>query len=246
MVRQLVVESLLLAVVSGGLGILLSLWATHLLASVTLSSLPRIAGVHLDVRVLAFTVAISLGSGILFGLLPALQLSKPDLNSVLRDEGRGSTGSRRRSRARSLLVIAQVALSMVLLVGSGLLIRSFVRLQTVSLGFDPVRVLTMRIALPPTRYATPQQEIAFYDQVLKAVQPLPGIQAAAISSALPLNTTRLSPALPEGQPAVPFGQRPILNIQTISPDYAKVLRVPLLRGRSLPIMTTRRRPASPW
>ena len=231
LVRQLIVESLLLAMVSGICGILLSQWCTHVLASLTLSNLPRMAGVRMDIPVLAFTIVISLASGILFGLAPALQLSKPDLNTVLRDEGRGSTGSRGRNRARSLMVIAQVALSMVLLVGSGLLIRSFLRLQTVNLGFDPARVLTMRIALPPTKYATPLQQITFYNRVLRAVQPLPGVQAATISSAIPLNPSRRSPMLPEGQPIVPFGQRPILNIQTISPDYARVLRVPLLRGR---------------
>src|SRR5580704_17109897 len=134
--------------VSGICGILLSQWCTHVLASLTLSNFPRMADARIDLPVLAFTVAISLASGILFGLAPALQLSKPDLSTVLRDEGRGSTGSRGRNRARNLLVIAQVALSMVLLVGSGLLIRSFVRLQTVNLGFDPAHVLTMRIALP--------------------------------------------------------------------------------------------------
>jgi putative ABC transport system permease protein len=231
LIRQLIIESLLLAAVSGVCGVLLSQWGTHVLASLTLDTLPRMAGIHIDSTVLAFAVGISLGSGILFGLAPALQLSKPDLNTVLRDEGRGSTGSRSRHRAGGLLVIAQVALSMVLLVGSGLMIRSFVRLQTVNLGFDPAHVLTMRIALPPTKYETPPQQIAFYNRVLNALQALPGLQAAAVSSALPLNTSRISPALPEGQPAVPFGQRPILNIQTISPDYARVLRVPLLHGR---------------
>jgi putative ABC transport system permease protein len=231
LIRQLIVESLLLAVVSGVCGVLLSQWGTRVLASLTLDTLPRMAGVHIDFVVLAFAVAISLGSGVLFGLAPALQLSKPDLNTVLRDEGRGSTGSRSRHRAGGVFVIAQVALSMVLLVGSGLMIRSFARLQTVDLGFDPAHVLTMRIALPPTKYETPQQQIAFYNRVLNAVRTLPALQAAAVSSALPLNTSRISPALPEGQPAVPFGQRPILNIQTISPDYAKVLHVPLLRGR---------------
>ena len=233
LVRQLIVESLLLAMVSGICGILLSQWCTHVLASLTLSKLPRMTDARIDLPVLAFTVAISLASGILFGLAPALQLSKPDLNTVLRDEGRGSTGSRGRNRARNLLVVAQVALSMVLLVGSGLLIRSFVRLQTVNLGFDPARVLTMRIALPPTKYATALQQITFYNRVLKAIQALPGVQVATISSALPLNPSRRSPMLPEGQPVVPFGQRPILNIQTISPDYARVLRVPLLRGREI-------------
>ena len=231
LIRQLIVESLLLGAVSGVCGILLSQWGTHVLASLTLDTLPRMAGVHIDLKVLAFAAAISLGSGILFGLAPALQLSKPDLNTVLRDEGRGSAGSRSRNRARNLMVIAQVALSMILLVGSGLMIRSFARLQTVDLGFDPAHVLTMRIALPPTKYATPQQQIGFYHEVLDAVQALPGLQAAAISSALPLNPSRQSPALPEGQPGVPFAQRPILNVQTISPDYAQVLRAPLLRGR---------------
>jgi putative ABC transport system permease protein len=231
LIRQLIVESLLLAMVSGICGILLSQWCTHVLASLTLSNFPRMADARIDLPVLAFTVAISLASGILFGLAPALQLSKPDLSTVLRDEGRGSTGTRGRSRARNLLVVTQVALSMVLLVGSGLLIRSFVRLQTVNLGFDPARVLTMRIALPPTKYATPLQQITFYNRVLKAVQSLPGVQVATITSALPLNPSRRSPMLPEGQPIVPFGQRPILDIQTISPDYTRVLRVPLLRGR---------------
>ena len=231
LIRQLLVESLLLAAISGVCGILLSQWCTHVLASLTLSSLPRIAEARFDLPVLAFAVSVSLASGILFGLAPALQLSKPDLNAVLRDEGRGSTGSRARNRARSLLVIAQVALSMVLLVGSGLMIRSLVRLQTVNLGFDPAHVLSMRLALPPTRYATPQQQISFYNRLLGAVQALPGVQAAAISSALPLNPSRRSPMLPEGQPIMPFGQRPILDIQTISPGYARVLRVPLLRGR---------------
>jgi putative ABC transport system permease protein len=231
LIRQLIIESLLLAMVSGVCGILLSQWGTHVLASLTLGNLPSMADIRMDLSVLSFTAGISLLSGVLFGLAPAVQLSKPDLNSVLRDEGRGSTGGRRRNRAGSLLVIAQLALSMVLLVGSGLLIRSFVRLQTVNLGFDPGHVLTMRIALPPTKYATSQQQIAFYNQVLQAVQPLPGVQAVTISSALPLNPSRRSPMLPEGQPIVPFGQRPILGIQTISPDYARVLRLPLLRGR---------------
>jgi predicted permease len=231
LIRQLIVESLLLAMLSGVCGILIGQWCTHELASLTLANLPSMAGVRMDLAVLAFTVTISLASGILSGLAPAVQLSKPDLNTVLRDEGRGSTGSHGRNRVRSLLVIAQVALSMVLLVGSGLMIRSFARLQTVNLGFDPANVLTMRIALPPTKYAAPLQQITFYNRLLQAVQALPGVQAATISSALPLNPSRRSPMLPEGQPIVPFGQRPILDIQTISPDYTRVLRVPLLRGR---------------
>ena len=231
LISQLLTESVLLALVGGALGILLSLWGTHVLTSITLTALPRMATVQMDLWVLGFTVIVSLATGVMFGLVPALQLSRPDLNSVLRDEGRGSTGTRRRNNARNVLVVAQVALSMVLLVGSGLLIRSFIRLATVSPGFDPKNTFTMRIALPTSKYTTKAQTIAFYKQTLSLVRTLPGVEAAAISSAIPLTPSRMSPMLPEGQPAVPIGQRPILYIQTISPDYAAALHIPLLRGR---------------
>jgi len=232
LLRQLLTESLLLAGLSGALGIFLAAWGTRVLSAITQSTHPEMAAVRLDLWALGFTVAISLASGIVFGLAPALQLSKPDLNMLLRDEGRGSSGGRRRNRARNLLVVAQVALSTVLLVGSGLLIRSFVRLRATNPGFDPSNVVTMRIELPPTKYGTRPKMIAFYNEVLRQLRPLPGVQAVAISSALPLNTTRMTPMLPEGQPVVPIGQRPVLNVETISPEYASVLRVPLLRGRT--------------
>ena len=232
LIRQLLTESLALAVFSGVIGILLSMWGTHVLSTLSQRSLPRIREIGVDGFVLAFTAGLSLLTGILFGLMPALHISKADLNSALRDEGRGSTGSRRRNVARNLLVVSQVALSMILLVGSGLLIRSFIQLQTSSPGFDPKNVLTLGIALPPARYSTPQQMIAFYDQAIQQLRTLPGVEAVAISSALPVNPSRFSPVLIEGQPAVPIGQRPVVNIQTISPDYTKVMRVPLLRGRT--------------
>jgi putative ABC transport system permease protein len=185
----------------------------------------------LDWHVLAFTVIVSLLSGVLFGLMPSLHVARTDVGAVLHDEGRGSIGGRNRSHARSFLVVAQVALSMVLLVGSGLLARSFIRLRAVSPGFDPSNVLTLQISLPPARYGTRARLISFYDEALRRMQALPGVQAAAISSALPVNPVRFSPVLVEGQPQVPLGQRPILSIRTISPDYPRVMRVPLLRGR---------------
>jgi len=231
LLRQLIIESLVLAGVGGMVGVLLSRWGTHVLSTLAASTLPRLANLHIDGWVLAYTAAISLTSGLFFGLVPALQLSKPDLNAVLRAEGRGSSGNRRRNNARNILVVSQVALSMVLLVGAGLLIRSFIRLQTATPGFDPKNVLSMRISLPRTKYATRPQMIAFYNEALKQVGTLPGVQSVAISSALPVNATRRSPMLLEGQPEVALGQRPILNVQTISPDYTKVLHVPLIRGR---------------
>jgi len=232
LLRQLLTESMLLAGLSGALGIVFAAWGTKALSAIAGSTHPEMAGVSMDLWALAFTVGISLASGILFGLAPAIALSKPDLNVLLRDEGRGSSGGRRRNGARNLLVVAQVALSTVLLVGSGLLIRSFVRLRAVNPGFDPKNVVTMRIELPPTKYGTRPQMIAFYNEALRELRPLPGVQSVAISSALPLTTTRLTPMLPEGQPVVPLGQRPVLNIETISPEYSSVLRVPLLRGRT--------------
>ncbi|HYM09816.1 MAG TPA: ABC transporter permease, partial [Bryobacterales bacterium] len=150
--RQLLTESVALAAMGGTLGALLSAWGTRALSALLQGNLPRAREIAMDGRVLAFTAALSLLTGLLFGLIPALHLSKPDLNTVLRGESRGSIGSAGRSAMRNLLVVTQVALSMVLLIGSGLLIRSFARLQEVNAGFDPRNLLTMNIALAPAKY----------------------------------------------------------------------------------------------
>ncbi len=230
-VRQLLVESLLLATISGIAGIFLGYAGTRALVALNHDTVEQLSGVSMDWRVLCFTVGISLVSGLLFGLAPALQLSKTDLNSVLRNEGRGSAGSRRTANSQNVLVVAQVALSMILLISSGLLIRSFLQLMDVNPGFDPRNVLTMRMNLPPSKYGTNAQMVSFYNEVLRQMQSLPGVSAAAISSALPPTPTRFAPILAEGEPVVPVAQRSGVNIQTISPGYAKVLRVALERGR---------------
>jgi len=229
-VRQLLVESTLLGVIGGAAGALLAMWSISAVAGTTLAE--TIGEIHVDYRVYAFTALVSLASGVLFGLLPSLLLSRPDLSQVLRDEGRGSTGGRARSRARNALVVAQVALSMLLLIASGLLLRSFIRLQTTSSGFNPDRVVTMRIELPPARYGKPSQMIAFYREALRHVTALPGVEAAAISSALPANPMRFAPVRFEGQAELPLARRPIVCIQAVSPGYTRTLRVPLLHGRS--------------
>jgi putative ABC transport system permease protein len=230
-IRQLLMESMILAAVGGALGTLLGRWGTALLMRAAENNLGTTGDVSMDYRVLAFAAAISLGSGVLFGLMPALQVSRPDLNTVLREDGRGTAGGGRH-RARSLLVLGQVALSMILLIGAGLLIRSFIRLQTSHLGFEPKNAVTMEIDLAPAKYGTPQQMIAFYHEALRQAGALPGVQAAAISSALPMAPARLAPVLLEGQPVAPFGQRPFVNVQTISPDYPRALQVPVLHGRA--------------
>jgi putative ABC transport system permease protein len=229
LVRQLLTESVLIGLVAGIFGIALGVAGTRLLEAFGQETLPGTSEVSIDVRVLLFTLAVSVFAGILFGLAPSLQLSKPDLNTVLRDEGRGTAGNRKRNRGRAVLVVAQVALSSILLIGSGLLIRSFVRLRSVSPGFEPRNLLTLQVSL---RKYTPAQSIAFSQDVIRRVDAVPGVAAVGISTALPPTATHSTPILFEGQPAVPLGKRPIINLQQTSPDYAKALGIPLLAGRS--------------
>ncbi len=231
LVRQLLTESVMLAMLGGALGVILSSWGTPVLASMAQNTLPRAAEIRTSGSVLGFTLVVSMVAGILFGLAPALEISRPDLNSDLRSEGRGNTSGRRRNSLRGLLVVAQVALSLLLLIGAGLLIRNFVQLRTAAPGFDPGHLLAMRISLPPARYPAAAKMTAFYDQLATSVRTVPGVVAAAESSALPVNPIRFSPSLPEGQPQVPLMQRPMFNIQTVSPGYVETMRVPLLRGR---------------
>jgi putative ABC transport system permease protein len=230
-VRQLLTESLLLAFAGGVLGAALSAAATQLLAASASDYLPRASEIRTDGAVLGFTAAASVLAGLLFGLGPALQISRPDLASVMRAESRGAIGGRRRNRLRNLLVVSEVALSMVLITGAGLLLKNFIQLRAANPGFNPRDLLTMNIALPPAHYRDGSRMIAFYDELVAAVRALPGVRAAAVSSALPVNPIRLSPALPEGQPDVPLMQRPFFNIQTFTPGYVEAMAIPLLRGR---------------
>ena len=159
LIRQLLTESLMLALLGGVLGALLSAWGTHALAGMAQGSLPRASEIRTDGYVMAFTLLVSMLAGIFFGLAPALQISRADLNSVLRSEGRGSTSGRRRNVMRNLLVVSQVALSMLLVIASGLLLRNFAQLRSRNPGFDPHNLLTLNVALPPARYSKPAQKI---------------------------------------------------------------------------------------
>ncbi|MGB6623616.1 MAG: ABC transporter permease, partial [Candidatus Acidiferrales bacterium] len=230
-IRQLLIESLLLALLGAAAGIATGYAGVRALLALDPSGTAQMAAIQMDWRVLLFALAIAIFSGLLFGLAPALQVSKTDLTQALREEGRSATGSRRSAMSQNALVVAQVALSMILLIGCGLLIRSFVQMVRLDPGFDASRVVTMEINLPPSKYATPAQMVAFYNEILRQTSSLPGVEAAEISSALPLNRTHMGQILAEGQPVVPLPQRPVIALQTISPDYAKVLRVPLIRGR---------------
>jgi putative ABC transport system permease protein len=229
-VRQLLIESLLLALMGGLLGLFLSSWGTRVLIAMAQGNLPRAREIHVDGLVLAFALGVSILAGVLFGLAPAFQISRPDLNSVLRAEGRGATSGRRRHWLRNVLVVSQIMLSTVLLIGAGLLLRNFVQLRAVR-GFEPQNLLTMSIALPPARYPKGTEMVAFFHDVLERVRAVPGVRSAVAASALPANPSRFSPALVEGQPPVPLPDRPLFNIQTFTPGYVETLRVPLIRGR---------------
>jgi putative ABC transport system permease protein len=229
--RQLLTESMLLAVAGGVLGAGLSWVGTQALVTWGASQIPQGIPIEIDVRVLLFTLVSSLLAGIFFGTFPALQLSRLDINTSLRDEGRGTSAGQARMHMKSLLVVGQVALSLLLLIGAGLLLRSFGRLLRIDPGFDAHNVLTMNVSLPTVKYAKPAQQIAFFDEVLRRVSVLPGVSNAAISAALPLSWKRITPVLPEGQPNVVLAQRPFVDIEAVSPQWFETMRVPLRAGR---------------
>ncbi|HXC95806.1 MAG TPA: ABC transporter permease [Edaphobacter sp.] len=230
-VRQLLTESALLSLIAGGLGVGLSWVATRALTASGASQLPQGVPIGVDLRVLSFAVVVSLVTGIVFGSFPALRLSRVDLYAALREEGRGSSRGHGRAQMSSLLVIGQIALSLLLLVGAGLLLHSFRQLLRVDPGFDASNVLSMNVSLSTTKYAKPVQQIAFFDEMLRKVSVVPGVGSAAISAALPLSWKRITPMLPEGQAEVPLSQRPFLDIEAVSPAWFQTMRVPLVRGR---------------
>ncbi|MGD0134719.1 MAG: ABC transporter permease [Bryobacteraceae bacterium] len=230
-VRQLLTESMLLALAAGVLGVVLGWMGTRALVIYGSSQLPQGMPIGMDLRVLLFALIISLLAGLFFGTFPALQLSRFDLSTALREEGRGSSSGHARTHLKNLLVVGQVALSLLLLIGAGLLLRSFARLLAIHPGFDAHNVLTMNVSLPTVKYAKPDQQIAFFDEMLRRVSVLPGVRNAAISAALPLNWKRITPVLPEGQPTVPLAQRPFIDIEAVSPEWFQTMRVPLRAGR---------------
>src|SRR5499427_2387848 len=186
LIRQLLAESLLLAGLGGAAGMLLAVWGVYLLVAFGPAELPRAGEVAVDMRALGFTFAVSLLTGIIFGLAPALQASRPDLNETLKEGMRGATGSAGHRRMRSLLVVSEIALSLTLLVGAGLLMRSFLKLQAVAPGFNPQNLLIARIGLEGLKYQTGAPVIAFYDQLLDRIKSLPGVQSAAIRTYIPI------------------------------------------------------------
>ena len=194
--------------------------------------MPRIGEANLDLTVLLVTLGVSVLTGILFGLVPALASGKPELTEALKEGGRGSTSGVRRNRIRNLLVIAEVALALVLLVSAGLLIKSFVRLQNVNPGFNPRGIVTMELSLPLGKYPRGKPVIDFYAEVLRRVKTLPGVQQAALTSILPLSGTNSDSSFHiEGRNDKLIGVFPDEELRAVTPDYFRVLETPLLKGR---------------
>jgi putative ABC transport system permease protein len=232
LVKQLFTESMLLALLASALGVGLSWVATRALVRWGSSQIPQGIPIGVDLRVLLFLLGISIFAGIMFGMVPALHLAQVNPNETLRDEGRGVSAGHARSQMKNLLVVSQVALSLLLFIGAGLLLRSFVELLHADPGFDAENVLTMNLSLPTVKYAKPEQQIAFFDEVLRRVAELPGVRSAATSAALPLSFKRITPVLAEGQPDVPLPQRPFIDIEAISPQWFQTMHVPLRAGRA--------------
>jgi len=231
LIRQLLTESLVLSLVGGGLGLLLAWWGVDLLVSAG-ARLPRIEEIRIDGTVLAFTAGVALLTGLLFGLAPALQASSADFHESLKEGGRQTGLGSGRQRLRSLLVVSEVALSLVLLIGAGLLIRSFVRVLDNDMGFDPSRVLALDLSLPLSSYGEPEKQAAFFKELLARVNRLPGVKGAAVVSHLPLggNNTN-SGLLIEGR-TWPRDELPLADDRLVSADYFRVLGIHLVRGRT--------------
>jgi putative ABC transport system permease protein len=231
-VQQLLTESLLLAVAGGALGVLLATWIVKLFVASRPVTIPRIDMVGVDGRVMAFAAALSILTGIVFGLVPALRASSPDLLSSLKQAGRGGGVSSSR-RFRSVLVVAEVALALVLLVGAGLMIRSFARLMAVDPGFDPDGVVTMRLTLPASKYRELDRWTAFHEDLLRRVAAIPGATAVGINTAIPLEGGGSeSGVIVEGRPLpTPGAPNTMTLFQASSPGYLRTMGVPLIRGR---------------
>jgi putative ABC transport system permease protein len=243
--RQILTESILLALAGGALGLAWAHVGIRLITAFLADKLPHSVSVGLDGEVLAFTAAISLGAGILAGVLPALRLTRADVSQSLK-QGLGRTDADSSGhRTRSVLVVSEVALSLILLVGAGLMIRSFQRLHGVNPGFDSHGVLTMNAMVSRAKFSTPVQQINFFEQVLQRVRTLPGVEAAGVIDDIPLdNGGSHQPIAIEGRPTVPMSEQPEVDVRLTSPGYMSAMRIPILRGRDFNDTDIAGRPAA--
>ncbi len=221
LLKQVFTESVLLSLIGGAAGVLLALWGVELLKTIGAQTVPRLHEVNIDLVVLGVTLAICVGTGIIFGLVPGLASSRPELTEALKEGGRGSTVGTRRNRLRNGLVIAEVALALVLLSGAGLLIKSFVRLQNVNPGFNPRNVLTFEVSLPKMQYPDDSSIVRFNNEAQRRIAALPALTGTNSDSSFAI----------EGRPSDKNNPSPDEERREVSPDYFHALGAPLIRGR---------------
>ena len=232
-VRQLLTESVLLSTAGGALGVALAWGGIRVLLALRPSNLPRLTSIQLDAPVLAFALALSVLTGLAFGLVPALHASRGDLLAALRDGGRGATASPHRLKMRSTLLVAEMALALVLLVGAGLLIRSFAKLTSVDQGVDSQNVIAGQVSLPAQKYPDTERQSAVFADLLERVGAIPQVSAAALASDLPVSSTWQAGVTFEGLPPVEQGNEPLLNAVVASPEWFGTLKMRVLMGRGL-------------
>jgi putative ABC transport system permease protein len=231
LITQMVTESLVLALVGGAAGVLLAYLAITPIQTLSAGSIPRVLDVTLDRTVLAFTFLVTMVTGLLFGVAPAWQASRGGVGAVLKEGGRSST-SRRGHRLRGVLLVAEVAMSLMLLVGAALLLRSFARLTGVDPGFKPDQVLSFSVALPEKTYPDGQHRVQFFGRLFDTLRGMPGVQAAGMVQTVPIRNDYMLAFAIEGRPSEP-GKAPSANYRCISPGYLEALSIPLLRGRTI-------------
>ncbi|HEY0367923.1 MAG TPA: ABC transporter permease [Pyrinomonadaceae bacterium] len=233
-VRQLLTESMLLSVVSGVVGFTLSFGLTRLLIAITPPNTPRVSEIGIDFRVFGLTLAIAVFAGLLFGLFPALQTSRPNLNDTLRDSGQRGSQTGGHNRAGSLFIVSEIALSFILLVGAGLLIKSFLHLREINPGFNSENVLVMRVSLPPGKYQQGEPRAQIYEELVDHVKATPGVESAAAVLSLPLGADSFQVGrglIREGRPMTPEEEMNALYLP-VTRDYFQTLQIPLKGGRT--------------
>jgi putative ABC transport system permease protein len=232
-IRQLLTENLILSGIGGLSGLLIALWGVDLLLALSPENIPGLSRVSVNLPVLGFTLAVSLLTGILFGMAPALEAGKTNPNESLKELGRGTTASPRSRLMRKVFVVAQVALTLVLLVSAGLLVKSFLKLQGVSPGFDVTNLLTFRVTLPEAKYREPAQRIAFFKQAVERIEALPGVKSVGAISFLPFSgpgaATRFTIV---GEPAPTPGQGPSTDVRVADRNFFQAMNIPIIRGRT--------------
>jgi putative ABC transport system permease protein len=234
LVRQFLTENLLLSAMGGCAGLLLAIWGIHALVALSPASIPRVGTVTVDARVLLFLFGITALTSVVFGLAPAMRASAVNLGDTLKESGRGSSDGIRRNRLRGFLVASEVALALILLVGAGLMIRSFVALESVDPGFNPHNVLSMVVSVAGSQEADPNRRPIFYQQLLERVRAIPGVQAAGGINHLPLAGDMWDwPFTIEGRPALPPGESAAAVYRIITPGYFDAMRLPVVQGRDI-------------